>query len=678
MICAKGVSREVSRRSILHAGRGLSGLFLLVLLLGAWTCSGPGLEELTLHESGEYDEYGDDAEPAGEPSPADGKGTAVLQAAGPAVAGSPGTWTITYTAAGQGIAEGGGVVLQVSPFWQWSSPQDRFPDYHGYTTVSCSDPDVRLELATGQHPFMVARVREKPLAAGETVTFVYGDTGGGASPRGAAIADRYAEHGENFFIKVDGDGDEYFAPIAEHPSVDVAAGPPVGFFVTAESWVEKGGTVRVTASALDRVWNRAAQYRGRVQLVLPPGLELVQGSEGPFTGEEAGARSFILRVAEEGLYHVVARDPDGRLGEGKSNTIYCGGMLNEYRLYWGDLHGHSRLSDGTGSPEDYYGYARDVAGLQVSVLTDHDGHGILPLDETPALFDHILKATESFNEPGRFVTFAGYEWTSWTYGHKHVLFLNPGEAEIFSFRDPACDEPQELWDHLRGKAAMTLSHHVGGGPIACDWDHHDPELELLVEMTSIHGVSEYYGGPRSVYRPVEGAFAQDALARGFRLGMIGSGDSHNSHPGTRDVSAATHGLAGIYATGLSREEIWEALRARRVFATAGRRIVVNFLVNGEMMGSEIAVSDPKEPRLIMGLAVGTAGVESVEVLKNNRVMFAERGEGERLKRFAAVDEEPAVDGDYYYLRVTLVDGEQAWSSPVWVSVTEEPSASASD
>ncbi len=655
-----------------HAGSGLVTLGLLLLMLGAWSCSGPGLEDLTLHKPGEYEDHGDMAELAGEASPSDGKGTASLEASGPAVAGAPGTWTITYTAAGEGIAVGGGVVLQVSPFWQWSPPQDRFPEYPGYTTVSCSDPAVRLELSTGQHPFMVARVTEKELAAGETIRFVYGDTGGGSSPGGAAIADRYAEHGETFFIKVDGDGDEYFSPIAEHPTVDVAAGPPVGFFVTAESWVEQGGTVQVTASALDRVWNRAAQYRGRVELDLPPGLELVSGPEGPFTEAEAGARVFTLRALEEGLFHVTARDPDGRLGEGGSNTIFCGEMLNEYRLYWGDLHGHSRLSDGSGSPEDYYAYARDVAGLHVSVLTDHDGHGILPLDTTPALFEQIRQTTEAFNEPGRFVTFPGYEWTNWIYGHKHVLYLNPEEAEIFSFRDPDNDEPTELWSSLQGKTAMTLSHHVGGGPIACDWDHHNPELERLVEIASIHGISEYYGGPRSVYRPVEGAFAQDALARGYRLGMIGSGDSHNSHPGTRDVSAATHGLAGIYATGLTREEIWEALHSRRVFATAGQRIVVNFLVNGEMMGGEIAVSDPGEPRLIMGLAVGTAGVETIEVLKNNRVLYAERGEGELLRRFAAVDETPAVDGDYYYLRVTLVDGEQAWSSPVWVSVGDGP------
>jgi len=662
--------------------RKMSAAALVLLLAGlvGWGCNGagPALRTADDDSSGGYGPHEEAPQPSGEPSSADGQGTATVTGAAPAVAGAPGTWTITYTAAGEGIVPGGGVVLQVSPFWHWSSPQDRFPDQPGYTTVTCSDPGVQLELATGQFPFMVARVRGKRLEADQTVTFVYGDTGGGRNPGGAAMADRYAEHGETFFVKVDGDGDEYFAPIAEHPAVDVSAGPPVGFFVTAESWVAPGGTFRVTASALDRVWNRAAQYRGTVALELPEGLELVSGGTGPFTADEAGARAFTVRAVKEGLYHVTARDPDGRLGEGVSNTIFVGEMLNEYNLYWGDLHGHSRLSDGSGSPEDYYAYGRDVAGLQVLVLTDHDGHGILPLDITPSLFEQIRQATEAFNEPGRFVTFPGYEWTNWTYGHKHVLYRHPEDAEVFSFRDPESDEPEELWNHLRGKAAMTLSHHVGGGPIATDWDHHDPELERLVEIASVHGISEYYGGPRSVYRPVKGAFAQDALARGYRLGMVGSGDSHNSHPGTRDIQAATHGLAGIYATGLTREEIWEALHNRRVFATAGQRIVVNFLVNGEMMGGEIVVSDPNDPRLLMGMTVGTADVERVEVVKNNQVMYAEPGDGGMLKRFAAVDETPAAQGDYYYLRVTLVDGEQAWSSPVWVALAAGPLADPSE
>ena len=47
-----------------------------------------------------------------------------------------------------------------------------------------------------------------------------------------------------------------------------------------------------------------------------------------------------------------------------------------YHLYWGDVHGHTSLSDGQGTPDEYFTYARDTANLDFTILTDHDfGHG---------------------------------------------------------------------------------------------------------------------------------------------------------------------------------------------------------------------------------------------------------------------------------------------------------------
>jgi predicted metal-dependent phosphoesterase TrpH len=41
--------------------------------------------------------------------------------------------------------------------------------------------------------------------------------------------------------------------------------------------------------------------------------------------------------------------------------------------YFGDLHAHSALSDdATNPPDAFFGVARDVAGLDFVVLSDHD------------------------------------------------------------------------------------------------------------------------------------------------------------------------------------------------------------------------------------------------------------------------------------------------------------------
>ena len=44
----------------------------------------------------------------------------------------------------------------------------------------------------------------------------------------------------------------------------------------------------------------------------------------------------------------------------------------QYAIYWGDMHGHTAISDGKGSLDDYFIHARDVAKLDFVVVSDHD------------------------------------------------------------------------------------------------------------------------------------------------------------------------------------------------------------------------------------------------------------------------------------------------------------------
>ena len=72
--------------------------------------------------------------------PSDGGGRAWIEPAGdappPATASTPGRWVIHYEAGPEGIAEGGMIFLQVSPFWGWSTPQTDHPTRSGYTEAA--------------------------------------------------------------------------------------------------------------------------------------------------------------------------------------------------------------------------------------------------------------------------------------------------------------------------------------------------------------------------------------------------------------------------------------------------------------------------------------------------------------------------------------------------------------
>jgi hypothetical protein len=66
------------------------------------------------------------------PHPSDGGGRAWLeQMPGDpefAIAGAPGRFTLVYEVGPEGIAVGGMIYFQVSPFWEWSTPHVEEPD----------------------------------------------------------------------------------------------------------------------------------------------------------------------------------------------------------------------------------------------------------------------------------------------------------------------------------------------------------------------------------------------------------------------------------------------------------------------------------------------------------------------------------------------------------------------
>ena len=584
----------------------------------------------------------------------DGGGRAFVEKGSSRVrAGGSGTWTLVYEAGPAGIAVGGMLFLQVSPFWGWSTPQVEEPAAPGYTEVSTDAASVSLQAETLDQQLLGIRIGGRALVAGERVRIVYG-----AGPSGAR-ADAHAERGSRFWIAVDGDGDGIRGLLADSPVVDVVAGPPERMVLTVPSVVRPHETPPLNLAVVDAMGNEGPVVEGDVSLVAT-GVALDFPSRIRLGSDERGRRSIELLAREEGTARVEAAGP-GRL-RGTSNPLVVSATLP--RILWGDLHGHSGLSDGTGTPEDYFRYARDVAALDVAALTDHDHWGMQPLAANPALWDEIRGQVRKFHDPGRFVTLLGYEWTSWIHGHRHVLYFGD-VGRLLDSVDPAFEHPRQLWDALRGQPVLTIAHHTAGGPIAADWDiPPDPELEPVTEVASVHGSSEAPDSPRVIYSPIAGNFARDALDRGYRLGFVGSGDGHDGHPGLAHIASHTGGLVAILAEALTRESVLEALRARRVYATNGPRIVLHATLEGAAMGASVGAGHGAT-KMLEVLVVAEAPLERVDLVRGGRVVRSFPGSGSPEMRLA----EPIAGlgaGEYLYVRAVQEDGGAAWSSPFFV------------
>jgi hypothetical protein len=339
-------------------------------------------------------------------------------------------------------------------------------------------------------------------------------------------------------------------------------------------------------------------------------------------------------------------------------------------FYFGDIHGHTYMSDGMGDVDEYFLRCRDLHGDDFCACTDHDnfvGQRLLNSE-----YEEHRRAVEHFHDDGRFVTLYAQEWTTARptrptgYGHINFYSKTPDH--------PMMDHLDPRWQHQRDVMAVCREHGMIGGPhhvawVGHRWEEHDPEVIRFVEMCSVHGVFEYEGNLPIPHRGnFPGCFVQDGLALGMKFGFVGGSDQHGliwHHRVCWKRDAYRSGLTGVLAPELTRDAVFDALKNRRTFATTGVKIRLGFKVNGAIMGSEITSDGP--PQIHVDLVSPTTDIRWVDLVRSNERIL--RYGGESLQTFFSFtdDDCPVGEESWYYLRVILDDDNMAWSSPIWVT-----------
>ena len=298
-----------------------------------------------------------------------------------------------------------------------------------------------------------------------------------------------------------------------------------------------------------------------------------------------------------------------------SNPILATEGKPEHNLYWADPHG-GQVALASKIP-DFFRYARDVAAL--------DFVGYQRNDHMISAEDWRLQqeAEAAFSEPGRFVPLPGFEWSPDTArgGHHNVYFRRHNQpirrnshAQVADKSDIATDlsHVTDLYAAYR-HSDVLITPHVGGAH--ADLSFHEPAVEPAIEITSTHGSFEW--------------FQEEALQNRYTVGFVGGSDSHTGRPGTdtpgyQPRRYAQAGLTGIYATDLTLEAFFEALKARRCYATTGARMVVQVAGDGRPMGAAYSTSAP--PTISVSVT-GTAPLESVELYRGLEQIHAHDVEG---------------------------------------------------
>ena len=328
-----------------------------------------------------------------------------------------------------------------------------------------------------------------------------------------------------------------------------------------------------------------------------------------------------------------------------------------YRALFGDTHKHSNISRCSAGRDpsvgDHYRYSHDVCRYDFLVVSDHSGH----------TSDHnwwrLQQSADLFDAPGFFAALFGYEISNgWPTGHKNVIFAERPARMLRMGLDRATSGPA-IWAGLEGERAITIGHTTSG-MAGTDWTEHDPRYERLVEVYQpLYGSSEHLGAPRTPdftdSKRTNAGFVHEALRKGHRLGMIASTD---------------HGLgaayAVVYATGIGREEVFEALHARRCYGSTVYGALLDFRANGRPMGSELEAEGPVELSVRLRAPLSVERVDVFVDAELERTFEAPVPEADGWVELAWTGAQRAEPTTSYYVRATLAGDELVWSSPIWV------------
>jgi len=600
--------------------------------------------------------------------------------------GEPATLVITYTVGEAGLRKGGR--LSIARPYGWTAPQDDDPAAAAALTLTCSRTDVHLKMRT--HSWRPGKFNQqwgaessrfdnfwilvtgRDLEPGDTIRIVWGDTSHG----GPGMWPAPLEIEMHLPICVwTGDGPSEFFFIRQPVKVRVRGGRAERLAVTIPSVLRPGEAGDLWIGGRDRCGEVSSGPLGRATVEDGSGL----GVSLPEARNQVRLPGRV-RFPEEGTHRVPVR---AGAVEGTSNPVEV--RPDGPRIFWGDPHVHTALSDGLGTMDEAYQYAREVGGLDFCALADHmDARG-----DGPERFRQLQACAAKYNEPGTFVTFSGFEGTRYEGTGDINLYFRHDRAPMLWHDGDERRQPADVMRAFSPDELLAVPHpHIG-----VNWDQVLPEYCRLYEIYSVWGNSEFFGCPRmnvGLRKPAD--CLQHGLSKGLRLGIIAGGDDHAGHSGNsrwlRTASSYPNGLTAVHADELTRDALFDALCARRAYATTGARIIVHFRVNDVAMGGEGPAAGS---RTVRAEVHGTADLSSLAVVRNGTEVHCTEPGGLDTE-IEWTDSEPfaaaAMRGKrwpvpfiYYYLRVTQADGQMAWSSPVWFSdpvEAERQSTSARD
>ena len=367
---------------------------------------------------------------------------------------------------------------------------------------------------------------------------------------------------------------------------------------------------------------------------------------------------------------MVMATKEGCITSPVSVLIYTLRQNETYNLYFGQLHSHTNLSDGAGSCEEaFYHAANEVDNLDFLAVTDHSN-----------AFDNDLQASlqdGSMSSKWRlgheladkyttedFVGLYGYEMT-WSNGLGHINTYNTSgfqsrtQTEFASYATAL----NNYYTALKGDAnSLSQFNHPGTtfGNFQ-DYAYYDETIDELITTIEVGNGEGTIGSSGSF--PSYEEYTR-ALDLGWHVAPTNNQDNHKGNWGDSNTARSV-----VMADSLTRNNIYDAMRNRRVYATEDNDFSIYYTLDNYEMGAILTEDDIGDTITLKAVISDPtdSGNVKVDVIVNGGIVAATKS---TPVKDSVVEFEMKPNYSYYYLRLTQADGNIAVTAPVWIGDVE--------
>ena len=342
-----------------------------------------------------------------------------------------------------------------------------------------------------------------------------------------------------------------------------------------------------------------------------------------------------------------------------TQAVFTEKFTPDWNVYFGQLHAHTNLSDGTGSVEEAFDHASKVENLDFFAVTDHSDSfdnadaGAIDTDGASISTGWAAgKQAAASVTNGNFVGLFGFEMT-WPEDKQlgHISTFNtPGwqtrDQEDFENVPTALENYYKALTTVPGSVSQFNHPDIIHGDFE-RFDHYSPQYDAVISLLEVAGEDGV----------VDCAYYDLALDKGWHVAPTNNQNNHNGQWG--DASRAR---TVILAETLTEEALYDAMKDRRVYATQDSDLTVYYTLNGAVMGSILPKSEEAEITVFLSDPTDEA-IGNVEVVADGGEVIDSAYVGTPAKVL-----ELSVSGghNYYYLRITQPDGDVAVTAPVWM------------